>query len=137
MKCAHPPPTAPRGPAPLPPVRLQALSEGLITQADVNVSLARLFRVFLKTGWFDALGSSALQGIGLEEVCSPAALELMRDSAVQGIVLVKNNNSALPLRAASTLRSALVVGPNFRADLWSYYGWNVEHRREQILAGRN
>ena len=101
----------------------QALSEGLVTQSDVNVSLTRLFRVFLKTGWFDALGASAVQGIGLEQVCSPAALELMRDSAVQGIVLVKNNNSALPLGAAApSLRSALVVGPNFRTDLWSYYG---------------
>jgi hypothetical protein len=55
-------------------------------------------------------------------VCSAAAVELARDGARQGSVLLKNKNRTLPLVAAS-LASAAVIGPNanYSEEVALYY----------------
>ena len=99
-----------------------ALDKGVVTQDAIDTVLKRLFRVRLRLGHFDADG--ALQTIGADQVCTPAALELARDGVRQGAVLAKNDGGYLPLSAAALAgKKALVVGPNMAiTDTFTYYG---------------
>ena len=97
-----------------------ALANGNITEADLDVILRRQFRTRLRLGHFD--GSSALDSIGVDQICTPFSLELARDAARQSAVLAKNDAGTLPL-AAGSFASAVVIGPliNLR-DTVTYYG---------------
>ena len=46
-----------------------ALTQGVITQADIDTVLVRLFKVRIRLGHFDPNGP--LQTIGTDQVCSP------------------------------------------------------------------
>lgn len=97
-----------------------ALANGTINVGDIDTALQRLFRVRIRLGHFDPPGP--LQTIGVDQVCTPYALELARDGARQGSVLLKNAGSLLPLNPAS-FRSAVVIGPNYNLnDTVFYYG---------------
>ena len=97
-----------------------ALADGNVTVAQLDVLLKRLFRVRLRLGHFDPPGP--LQTIPTSDVCSPYAVELARDGARQGIVLLKNDGT-LPLKAASSYKNAVVIGPLIdQTDTISYYG---------------
>jgi beta-glucosidase-like glycosyl hydrolase len=60
-----------------------------------------------------------LQSIRSSVICDPAALELARDGAAQGMVLLKNTpgEAMLPLNAAA-VGNVAVIGPHAR----DYYG---------------
>lgn len=97
-----------------------ALSNGTIVESDIDVVLQRLFKVRIRLGYFDPPGP--LQTIGDESVCNPYALELARDGVRQGVVLVKNLNNTLPLKA-TTYTKPVVIGPNVNmTDTILYYG---------------
>ena len=87
----------------------QALKDGNITVADIDVVLKRLFRVRLRLGHFDPPG--VLEMIGYDQVCTDYAVELARDGVRQSAVLVKNSGNLLPLNAASYSKP-VVIGPN-------------------------
>jgi len=95
-----------------------ALKNGNVKEAELDVLLARLFKVRIRLGHFDPPGP--LQAIGADQVCSPYALELARDGARQGSVLVKNAAGLLPLDA-SKFQSAAVIGPNAHLTNTIYY----------------
>jgi len=88
---------------------VQALSNKTVTEPQLDVLLRRLFKVRIRLGHFDPAGP--LQAIGPDQVCNDYALELARDGARQGAVLLKNANGLLPLRAGA-YASAVVIGPN-------------------------
>jgi hypothetical protein len=91
-----------------------------VTEAQLDVLLKRLFRVRLRLGHFDP--PTALQTIPLSDVCSPYAVELARDGARQGTVLLKNDGT-LPLKAASSYSNVVVIGPLIdQTDTIEYYG---------------
>ena len=97
-----------------------ALANGTITEADLDVVLRRQFRLRLRLGHFDPPG--ALNAIGLDQICSPYALELARDAGRQSAVLAKNVGGVLPL-AAGSFASAVVIGPLISlTDTIQYYG---------------
>jgi beta-D-xylosidase 4 len=85
-----------------------ALANGSITEADLDVILRRQFRLRLRLGHFDP--PSALDSIGLDQLCTPYSLELARDAGRQSAVLAKNDGGVLPL-AAAAFASAVVIGP--------------------------
>jgi hypothetical protein len=97
-----------------------ALADGNVTEAQLDVLLRRLFRVRLRLGHFDPAGP--LQTIPLSDICSDYAVELARDGARQGIVLLKNDGT-LPLKAASSYSNVVVIGPLIdQTDTINYYG---------------
>lgn len=99
----------------------QALQNGNITMADVDALLLRQFRVRIRLGFFDPPGP--LSTIGPDQVCSAAAIELARDGARQGAVMLKNTGATLPLADPSTFKKVLIIGPNGGiTDTISYYG---------------
>lgn len=84
-----------------------AIADGNVTEGQLDVLLRRLFRVRLRLGHFDKPG--ALQTIPISDICSPYAVEVARDGARQGTVLLKNDGGLLPL--LGTYHSVVVIGP--------------------------
>jgi beta-glucosidase len=86
-----------------------ALANGLITEADLDRALVRLFAARMRLGMFDPPERVPWSRLGQEAIESPQHLALARDVAARSIVLLENRAGALPL--AASVRSLAVVGP--------------------------
>ncbi len=100
-----------------------ALAAGLLTEADLDICLRRLFRARLRLGLFDPPARVAHAAIPYEVNDSDAHRALARATAAASMVLLKNEGDLLPLRR--DLRSVAVIGPNANdreALLGNYFG---------------
>lgn len=97
-----------------------ALEQGLLTEAELDVSVGRLFEARLRLGMFDPPERVPYASIPFEVVDSLEHRQLARRAAQQSLVLLKNDGT-LPLR--SDLQSVAVIGPNASSDqvLWGNY----------------
>jgi len=86
-----------------------AVAQGLLTEADVDVCLKRLFRARLRLGMFDPLARVPFASIPYERNDCDEHRALARTAARASIVLLKND-AVLPLR--KDLGSVAVLGPN-------------------------
>jgi beta-glucosidase len=84
-----------------------ALARGLITLADVDRALVRLFAARYRTGDLPGLRPLSIESVSPADVGTPAHGELALEAAEKSLVLLKNNG-VLPL--AGTPRIA-VIGP--------------------------
>ncbi len=91
------------------PALAQAVQEHLITEADLDIALTRLFRARFRLGMFDPPSSFAYGRISFDEVNSPEHRQLSLKAARESMVLLKNADQALPLK--SGIASIAVVGP--------------------------
>lgn len=93
------------------PSLVAAVKDGLITEAELNVSLERLFVARLKLGLFAPEGAVKYESIPYDVVDSEkhrlAALETARKS----MVLLKNENNILPLDKTK-IKKIAVIGSN-------------------------
>merc|ERR1719499_2007336 len=98
-----------------------AMDKGLVSEELVDKRLKYLFRVRMRLQHFDPPGF--LQTIAPSVVCSDYSMALSRDGTVQGSVLLKNENSALPLSDEDDMLVA-VIGPNSNLSeaIAGYYG---------------
>eukprot|EP00040_Diaphanoeca_grandis_P030520 m.180510 g.180510 ORF g.180510 m.180510 type:complete len:788 (+) comp32023_c1_seq1:116-2479(+) len=99
----------------------EALTAGILTEADIDTRMAYLFRVRMRLDHFDPVGP--LQSIPMSDLCSDYAIDLAQDGAAQGSTLLKNVGDALPLQKAS-VGTVAVIGPNAnlsKSDA-GYYG---------------
>ncbi len=84
---------------------LPAIQQGLVTEATIDDKIRRILRTAIQFGWLDRdqtdLSISRYNREG-DQVAFDAALE--------GAVLLKNENNALPLKKEG-VKSVLVVGP--------------------------
>jgi beta-glucosidase len=113
---------------------LTAVRTGLITEAQIDVSLRRLLNTKFRLGLFDPPERVRWSLVSPEIIDSPEHRALAREAATESIVLLKNANGTLPLRPNA--RSILVVGPtaaNTGALLGNYFG--VSPRLITILEG--
>jgi len=102
----------------------EAIDRGLITEADIDVSLARTLATRFKLGMFDPQEMVPYSAISMDVVGCQAHVDLAYEAARKSIVLLKNKNNILPLK---NLRTALVVGPSatsLEVLLGNYYGMN-------------
>ncbi len=112
---------------------IDALHQGLVTQKEIDSSLAILLRTRFKLGLFDPAGSDPYDRIPERVINSPEHRALARKVAEKAIVLLKNNG-ALPLSGG--LKKYYITGPNAAAVdvlLGNYYG--VNDRLVTILEG--
>jgi beta-glucosidase len=86
-----------------------AIHQQLLTEADLDTALRRLFRERFDLGMFDPPASYAYGRIPLSENNSPEHRALALQAARESMVLLKNKDGALPLRAS--VRRIAVVGP--------------------------
>ena len=112
---------------------IDAVKQGLLTDAEIDVALKRMLRVRFEVGLFDPLDGVKAAQLPDTELDSPAHRELALKLARESIVLLKNDG-VLPL-AKPPARIA-VVGPladNSRVLLGNYNGW--PSRSTTALAG--
>jgi beta-glucosidase len=110
-----------------------ALRQGLVTQGEIDSSLAVLLRTRIKLGLFDPAGSNPYDRIPETVINSSEHRALALKVAHRSIVLLKNNG-VLPL--ADGLKKYYVTGPNASSVdilLGNYYG--VNDRLVTILEG--
>ena len=91
------------------PALVQAVQEKLITEAELDIALTHLFRARFELGMFDPPSSYTYGRIPFSEVNSPEHRQLSLKAARESMVLLKNADHALPLKAA--IASIAVVGP--------------------------
>jgi len=100
-----------------------AVQQGLITEADIDVSLRRLLATKFRLGLFDPADRVPWSKLPLSIVDGPEHRALARRAAAESVVLLKNHDAALPLRR--DYDRVLVVGPtaaNYGALLGNYHG---------------
>ncbi len=89
---------------------VEAVKRGLITEAQLDTSVKRLFLARFKLGMFDSPDRVRWQRIPFSVLDQPAHRALARQVARESMVLLKNQGGALPLR--KNLGTIAVIGPN-------------------------
>src|SRR4030095_2420791 len=97
---------APQGPGAL----VSAVQNGLITAPEINRSVERLFVARFKLGMFDPPARVPFSKIPYSVNDSEAHRKLALEAARKSIVLLKNENQILPLKAS--VRKIAVLGPS-------------------------
>ena len=87
---------------------LDAVSGGLLTEAEIDTSVRRLLRARFRLGMFDPPEMVKYAQVSDSEIASPANRELALKVAQESMVLLKNNG-VLPLRP--NLKRIAVIGP--------------------------
>jgi beta-glucosidase len=101
---------------------LAALNSGLITEADLDTAVCRILRARFLLGEFDPSTKVPYKSIPASELDGNEHRQLALRAAREAIVLLKNNQSFLPLNRDSIKRIA-VIGPHANAvQLGEYSG---------------
>jgi beta-glucosidase len=103
-----------------------ALSQGLLTEADIDKAVRPVLSLRFRLGQFDPDGGPYAK-ITPAVINSPAHQQLARKTADEATVLLKNSNAALPLDA-STARHIAVVGPLENTLYSDWYGGQLPYR---------
>eukprot|EP00041_Stephanoeca_diplocostata_P002461 m.26785 g.26785 ORF g.26785 m.26785 type:complete len:826 (+) comp13381_c0_seq2:48-2525(+) len=91
-----------------------AVSSGQTTMAAIDASVTLSMGLLMDAGYFDPLEDQPYAAIPPEAVGSAASHALARETALQGLVLLRNERQALPLQASKT---TAVLGPLANATL--------------------
>ena len=92
------------------PSLVEAVSLGLVSETDIDIAVKRLFQARFKLGMFDPPEQVPYSQIPYDVVNSPDHQQLALESARKSIVLLKNENTLLPL--SKNIRKLAVIGPN-------------------------
>jgi xylan 1,4-beta-xylosidase len=82
-----------------------SLADGQVTESRMDQALTRLYNALFTVGFFDG---SEYQSLGWSDVATPDAQQLAYQAAVEGLTLLKNENSFLPLSGS---KKVAVIGP--------------------------
>jgi beta-glucosidase len=110
-----------------------ALARGLIDEAAIDASLARVFKVRIRLGLFDPPGLNPYEDIGESALWGPEPGLLALRAARESIVLLENRSAGhalgpgLPWRAAS-LESLAVLGPLADCAYRDWYSGSSAYR---------
>jgi beta-glucosidase len=91
------------------PALVEAVHQNLITEAEIDTALRRLFKARFRLGMFDPPSSYAYGQIPASENNSSQHRQLSLQAARESMVLLKNQNKMLPLK--SGIGSIAVIGP--------------------------
>ncbi|MDR0536585.1 MAG: glycoside hydrolase family 3 C-terminal domain-containing protein [Tannerellaceae bacterium] len=103
---------------------IQAVKDGKITEAQIDVSLRRLFEIRFRLGMFDPKERVPFSQIDSTNLDNPEHKALALKMAQQAIVMLKNDGT-LPLKKEGIKKIAL-VGPNVdrpEVQLGNYNGY--------------
>jgi beta-glucosidase len=88
----------------------EAVETGLLSEADIDASVRRLFTARMKLGMFDPSKMVPYARIPFEVINCEAHRRLALEGARKSIVLLKNEGGLLPL--SKDLKTIAVIGPN-------------------------
>ena len=103
---------------------LNAVTQQLLTEKEIDSSLAHLLRTQIKLGFFDDNNLSPYSGYGQDSIANSYHRALTRKIAQQSMVLLKNDKNILPLDK-NKYPAIMIVGPNaasLDALIGSYHG---------------
>lgn len=100
-----------------------ALADGSLTQADIDYAVRRKMRIAIKLGLLDPPEMVPYAKIhdGVEPWNTDASRDVSKQIALESVVLLKNEKSALPLDISKGL-SVAVIGPLADSVHWDWYG---------------
>ena len=102
----------------------EALGKGLITEKEIEEAIYGNLRVILKLGMLDNSVKNPYTGIGETDSIAPwnkqEARDLAREATQKSIVLLKNQNSLLPVRK-DKVKSVAVIGPSANKVISDWY----------------
>lgn len=99
-----------------------AVRSGLVSEAVVNQALTRVLRVAFRLGAFDPLEMVPFSKTGPEAIGSEAHRQLALKTALESMVLLRNQNGFLPLDKGK-LKSVAVIGPQAdKFETGNYFG---------------
>ncbi|MDG2450439.1 MAG: glycoside hydrolase family 3 N-terminal domain-containing protein, partial [Saprospiraceae bacterium] len=116
------------------PALLKAIEEGLTSENAINDNLKELLPTRFRLGLFDPEANVIFNRIKTDVVRSNENIKLSYEAAAKSLVLLKNNNHALPLDP--NLRNLFVTGPmaaHTQSLLANYYG--ISDDLKTILEG--
>lgn len=120
---------------------IEAINEGLLTEADVDRALVNLFTIRMRTGEFDPKSKVPYSLIQSDVINSKGNIALAEEVATKTPVLLKNisvantNKKALPLNA-SGLKKIAIIGPQAdKVELGPYSGSPSDSNKITPLAG--
>ena len=120
---------------------LEAVKQGLITEADIDRALVNIFTVRMRLGEFDPKSKVPYAGIKPGIINDPAHNDLAIEVATKTPVLLKNNmvaktgRKALPVKA-DEIKKIAVIGPQAeRVELGPYSGEAEASLKITPLAG--
>jgi len=93
-----------------------AVKQGHITEAEIDVALKRLFMARFKLGMFDPPSACVYSKISPDVVGCAKHRKLALQAARESIVLLKNEGNILPLNTKK-IKSICVVGPNANQEI--------------------
>ncbi len=93
----------------------EAVKENLVSEAEIDTALKRVFTARFKLGMFDLDDEVPFSKIPYSIVCSDYNNSVARKAAQESIILLKNKNNILPL-SESAITKIAVLGPN--AENW-------------------
>ena len=102
---------------------VEAVNRGLLTEADINIAVKRIFTARLKLGMFDPDEMVPYAQIPFFVNCSDYNNSLARQAERESVVLLKNEKNILPL--SKDIKTIAVIGPNadnFESLIGNYNG---------------
>ncbi|OZB97688.1 glycoside hydrolase family 3 protein [Paenibacillus sp. XY044] len=102
----------------------EALGQGLIAEADLDLAIRNIFRVRMKLGQFDPPELNPYASIPKEALMSPDHAELSLQAAKKSVVLLKNEGNLLPL---DKKRKVSVIGPLGNAVYTDWYSGTLPY----------
>ena len=103
----------------------EALEQGLVSGAEIDLALSRTFATRFKLGMFDPAGQVPYASTPMSVVGSKKHRAIAYSAALQSAVLLKNDHQTLPI--GSEVKSIFVTGPaaaSLDVLLGNYYGFN-------------
>ncbi|CAB9520543.1 xylosidase/alpha-L-arabinofuranosidase 1 [Seminavis robusta] len=103
----------------------EALKAGTVTESDLDLALSRMLKQFFLAGEMDGPDQVIFQTYNNSHVDTPKSRALSLRAAEEGIVLLKNEGSLLPLSQDHQKGKILFVGPHANATssmLSNYFG---------------
>ena len=116
---------------------VEAVKEGSITEAELDVSVKRLLTARFRLGQFDPPEMVPYARIPFSANDTDANRQLALQTARKSIVLLKNANRTLPLK--KDLKSIAVIGPNadLPETLWGNYNGTASKLFTPLAGIRN
>ena len=118
----------------------EAVKEGLISENEIDRAVMSNLRVMLKLGLLGNTADDPYSGIGVTDTVSPwlkaETRELVRETTVRSIVLLKNENQTLPLKK-DKLKTIAVIGPSANLVVSDWYSGTPPYRVTALQGIKN
>lgn len=108
---------------------LEALvQEGVVDEKQIDESVRNILRLKIRLGLFE---NPYVEDMGDSAIYLPASLKAAKEAAIEGSVLLKNEQQTLPI--TSSVKTIAVVGPMADAPAEQVGTWSVDAEPEHCI----